>query len=256
MDLQMNFEGIDAYHSRTQRARVLTETWVGENLYCPRCGNEKITHFQNNRPVADFYCEKCNNEYELKSKSGKLGEKIIDGAYETMIARITSNQNPDFLFMGYQKQSMTIKDLVIVPKHFFVPTMIEKRNPLSATARRAGWIGCNILINTIPKQGFIQIIKDGHIVEKDKVILQMAQSSNLEISNIEERGWLFDVLECVNLIPTQEFSLDDVYRFESVLSAKHPHNHNVKPKIRQQLQYLRDKGFLAFTQRGKYKKLV
>lgn len=255
MDLQMYFKGIDNYHSGAQQARVFTETWVARNLYCPRCGNENIVHFKNNRPVADFYCEKCKNEYELKSKSGGLGEKVNDGAYDTMIARITGNQNPDFLFMGYQKQSLTVKDLVIVPKHFFIPSMIEKRRPLSATARRAGWTGCNILINTIPKQGFIKIIEDGRIVEKEKVLLQMSRCSKLEILNVEARGWLLDVLECVNLIPMQEFSLDDVYRFEAVLAAKHPQNHNVKPKIRQQLQYLRDKGFMEFTQRGKYRKI-
>ena len=153
MDLRMEFEGIDSYHSETQRARVLTETWVGNNLYCPRCGNPKIIHFENNRPVADFYCENCKNEYELKSKSGKLGEKVNDGSYETMIARITSNKNPDFLFLGYQKQTMSVKDLIVIPKHFFVPSMIEKRKPLSLNARRAGWVGCNILIGSIPKQG-------------------------------------------------------------------------------------------------------
>ena len=255
MDLQMHIKGLDVYHSETQRVRVLTENWVGENLFCPRCGNEKIVHFQNNRPVADFYCEHCHNEYELKSKSKKLGEKINDGAYDTMIARITSNQNPDFLFMSYQKQSMIVKGLVIVPKHFFVPSMIEKRKPLSANARRAGWVGCNILMGTIPKQGFIKIIDNGLVVDKEKVLLQMSRSTNLEISNIEARGWLFDVLQCVNQIQMQEFTLDDIYRFEAILSKKHPNNHNVRPKIRQQLQYLRDKGFLQFTQRGEYKKI-
>lgn len=256
MDLQMQFSGVDVYHSKAQRARVLTENWVGENLYCPRCGNAKITHFRNNRPVADFFCEHCKNEYELKSKSGKLGEKVNDGAYETMIARITGNENPDFLFMGYQKSDMTVRNLAVVPKHFFVPAMIEKRKPLSTNARRAGWVGCNILIGAIPQQGFIKIIENGQVVSKEKVLSQMSRSSNLEISNIEARGWLFDVLECVNSISTEEFSLDDIYRYEPILSLKHPDNHNVKPKIRQQLQYLRDKGFLEFTQRGKYKKTL
>lgn len=255
MNLQMHFEEINAYHSETQRVRVLTENWVGENLYCPRCGNEKITHFQNNRPVADFYCEHCKNEFELKSKGGELGDKVNDGAYDTMIARITSNQNPDFLFMSYQKQSMIVKDLVIVPKHFFMPSMIEKRRPLSVNARRAGWVGCNILLHSIPQQGFIKIIENGNVIDKEKVLLQMSRSSNLKLTNIEARGWLFDILECVNLIPMQEFSLDDIYYFEPFLAIKHSNNHNIKPKIRQQLQYLRDKGFLEFTQRGKYKKI-
>ena len=54
---------IEEYHSKTQIARVLTEDWVNQNMYCPRCGNTRIKHFENNRPVADFYCPSCNNEY-------------------------------------------------------------------------------------------------------------------------------------------------------------------------------------------------
>ena len=135
------------YHSGAQIARVLTENWVNQNMYCPRCGNLHIKHFENNRPVADFYCPVCQNEYELKSKNGAMGSKINDGAYSTMIARITSNENPDFFFMSYSKQELKVKDLIFIPKHFFVPDIIEKRKPLAPTARRAGWVGCNILID-------------------------------------------------------------------------------------------------------------
>ena len=63
-----------------------------------------------------------------------------------------------------------------------------------------------------------------------------------------------DVLWCVNQISTSVFSLDDMYRFERVLSEKHPDNHNVKAKIRQQLQLLRDRDILAFLKPGIYQK--
>ena len=58
--------------------------------------------------------------------------------------------------------------------------------------------------------------------------------------NIEAKGWLLDVLVCVERIKKQEFSLDDVYGFEAYLQVKHTENHNVKAKIRQQLQFLRE----------------
>jgi type II restriction enzyme len=48
--------------------------------------------------------------------------------------------------------------------------MIEKRKPLSSTARRAGWIGCNILLDTIPTSGKIFYIKDGEKQSKDKIL--------------------------------------------------------------------------------------
>jgi len=52
-----------------------------------------------------------------------------------------------------------------------------------------------------------------------------------------------------------EFSLSEVYAFESVLSQMHPQNHNVKAKIRQQLQFLRDKNIIEFLGNGMYRKL-
>ena len=139
MNLSFNMNLAEQYHSPSQIARVLTETWVEENMFCPRCGNPRIKHFPNNSPVADFFCPRCANQYELKSISGKFGHKINDGAYDTMIERITSNENPDFLFMNYTKeQTDNVKNLIFVPKHFFVPDIIEKRKPLSDTARRTG----------------------------------------------------------------------------------------------------------------------
>lgn len=85
MNLALNDSLTGEYNSNSQIARVLTEEWVEKNMYCPRCGNLHINHFENNRPVADYYCPSCNNEYELKSKNGNLGHKVNDGAYNTMI---------------------------------------------------------------------------------------------------------------------------------------------------------------------------
>lgn len=75
MQLNFNIESVRNYHSASQVARILTENWVTDNMFCPRCGNSHIKHFENNHPVADFFCPICKNEYELKSKNGKLGNK-------------------------------------------------------------------------------------------------------------------------------------------------------------------------------------
>lgn len=146
IDFQLN-SGLGAeYRSHSQQARILTETWVGEHIYCPRCGNPKIMHFPNNRKVADFYCPECQNQYELKSKKGNIGQKIADGAYDSFIQRITSNDNPDFLIMSYDPKELIVDQLWIIPKNFFVPDIVERRKPLASTAKRAGWVGCNIYL--------------------------------------------------------------------------------------------------------------
>lgn len=80
MNLQMDSRIAENYTSSSQKIRVITEQWVHNNLFCPYCGKENISHFENNRPVADFYCLECAEEYELKSKSGTISKKVNDGA--------------------------------------------------------------------------------------------------------------------------------------------------------------------------------
>jgi len=71
---------------------------------------------------------------------------------------------------------------------------------------------------------------------------------------MEKRGWLLDVLRCLEQLPN-EFTLHEVYGFSELLLSLHPGNNNVQAKIRQQLQILRDKGFIKFMARGVYQKL-
>ncbi|MEG1603603.1 MAG: hypothetical protein RR340_08305, partial [Cloacibacillus sp.] len=51
-----------------------------------------------------------------------------------------------------------------------------------------------------------------------------------------------------------EFTLAQIYDFEEKLSAIHPENNNIRAKIRQQLQILRDRGLIEFAGRGRYRK--
>ncbi|WP_018676257.1 DpnI domain-containing protein [Riemerella columbina] len=103
MDLRFDIELSKKYKSKSQIVRVLTENWVLNNSYCPSCGNSFLTEFENNRPVADFFCKNCREEFELKSKKGKFPKIITDGAYETMISRVNSQNNPNFFFITYTK---------------------------------------------------------------------------------------------------------------------------------------------------------
>ncbi len=256
MNLFFNSKGTEGYKSSSQVARILTETWVVDNMFCPRCGNTQIKDFEKNRPVADFFCPKCDNEYELKSKKEKFGNKVNDGAYDTMIKRITSSTNPDFLFMTYSLEIQSVTNLILIPKYFFVPDIIEKRKPLTQTSKRAGWTGCNILINEIPIQGKIPIILNSRTLDINEVVRRTNRAKSLEKNNIELRGWLMDILSCINRIPDSEFNLRDIYFFEKMLSFKYPNNNNIKAKIRQQLQFLRDKGYVEFLGRGKYRKIL
>ena len=157
--------------------------------------------------------------------------------------------------MNYSKEELMVRDLILIPKHFFVPDIIEKRNALKDSACRAGWIGCNILIDKVPEQGRISIISNGNISSMDIVVNKVNKCTKLESQNLNSRGWIMDILNCINRVEHEIFVLDEIYAFENELKIKHPFNNNIKPKIRQQLQFLRDKGFLEFLGNGRYRKV-
>lgn len=254
MNLKFDLEIAEQYHSNSQKIRVMSEKWVTENMYCPYCGNLRLSKISNNRPVADFICKRCNEIFELKSKHGKIGKKIADGAYSTMIDRITDMTNPELLVLQYSAQYV-VTDLMLIPKFFFVPDIIEKRNPLSPVAKRSGWTGCNIIYNKIPEQGKIFIVSNGETADKNEIVDSYNRTKRLQVSNIESRGWLMDILNCVNKIKNDDFCLSDIYEFADLLQYKYPRNNNVKAKIRQQLQILRNMGFIDFLGNGHYKKV-
>ncbi len=157
------------------------------------------------------------------------------------------------LLMNYDFKSLSVVNLFIVPKHFFVRELIEERKPLAVTARRAGWVGSNILLGRVPESGKIHVVQNGVIRPKDVVLAEWQKTLFLRDEPLRTRGWLLDVMRCVESLGKREFTLDDVYAFERKLSQLYPGNQNVRPKIRQQLQFLRDRGFIEFVSRGSYR---
>lgn len=252
--MKLGFEESQApYSSGSQNARAWTERWVKDQLYCPNCGNARISQFPANRPVADFICPACSEEFELKSQKTSFGAKVVDGAFRTMCERLAASNNPNLLLLNYDLANLSVKNAFVVPKHFFVREIIEERKPLADTARRAGWIGCNILLSRVPRSGKIFYVRDGRTQSKEAVLAEWKRTLFLRDKAEEARGWLVEIIKCIELIGKNEFELDDIYRFESQLSRLYPNNRHVKQKIRQQLQVLRDHGYLDFVSRGYYR---
>jgi hypothetical protein len=252
--MKLGFEESQSpYSSGSQKARTWTEAWVSTWAYCPHCGHAKVSSFPNNNPLADFFCTSCSEEFELKSQKGKFGAKVLDGEFKTKCDRLAASNNPNLLLMNYDLKSLAVVNLFIVPKHFFVRDIIEERKPLAATVRRAGWIGSKILLDRVPDSGKIHIVRNGVIRPKDRVLAEWQKTLFLRDQSLEARGWLLEVLKCVESLGNREFTLDEVYVFERHLSRVYPGNQNVRPKIRQQLQFLRDRGLIEFVSRGHYR---
>jgi type II restriction enzyme len=251
MTLQMNLEIAKNYTSKSQIARVVSEDWLLKNGFCPSCGSD-LSEVKNNAQVHDFSCFSCSDEYELKSFHGNTPSKVNDGAYDSMVKRILDVRSPHFYFLGYD-QNYSVVNCFAVPNYLFQASTIEKRKPLALTAKRAGWTGCLILLNQIPDIGKIKLVDNGKFVQRDIVKTSWDKTRFLSKQfNIESRGWTLDILCCVEKLNTN-FSLNQMYSFENQLSIKHPHNKHIKDKIRQQLQTLRDKGFIEFVKPGFYK---
>ncbi|MFA5831482.1 MAG: DpnI domain-containing protein [Candidatus Paceibacterota bacterium] len=252
MNLTFDTNIAEKYTSQSQKVRVLTEHWVQREIYCPNCGNPKVEKYANNKPVADFYCAKCTEDFELKAGKGKIKNTVTAGAYSTMIERINSTTNPNFFFLAYLK-SLSVDDFFVVPKHFFTPDLIKIRKPLTKSAQRANHVMSNILFSGIPKAGHIFYIENGIEIPKDEVLKKWKKTVFLKaITKTTAKGWILDIMNCIDSLNKKEFSLQDMYNFENDLAVLHPENKNIKPKIRQQLQFLRDKNYLTFTGRGTY----
>lgn len=254
MELLLDKNIAQSYKNPAQKARVLTENWVGNFVFCPNCGYAKMEKYPNNKAVRDFYCPCCREDYELKSKRKAMGAKIVDGDYEKMIKRITGNDGPNFFLLNYDFKNFAVTNFLVIPKHFFVPRIIEKRKPLAPTAQRANWVGCNIIIKDIPKSGRIFFVCEGKPRPKSEVLADWKKTLFLrEEREMSSKGWLLDVMRCVDRIGKKSFALGDIYACENELKKLHPGNKHIKDKVRQQLQILRDKNYLDFVSRGIYR---
>lgn len=253
MDIHFDLKKSEGYKSLSQIARVLTEDWGRKNLYCVSCRQDRLEPLRDNSQVYDYACGRCNELYQLKSQRRPLGDKFVDSAYAPMIESIRTNKAPNLLLLHYDPVDYCAANLVVVPRFFLSTSCIEARNPLSASARRAGWIGCNIVLKQLPPDGKIPVVSNRLAVKSSEVRAEYNRFRFMMGEKSELRGWTADVLKIVRALGKKEFRLEEVYGFEGELRSLHPLNAHIRPKIRQQLQLLRDRGVLEFKGNGLYK---
>ncbi len=252
MNLQCSVDLAAAYKAGPQIARVLSEYWCGHELYCPACDSNRILPSRANTPALDFACPKCEEVFQLKSSRAWNPRKVVDAGYEAMIRAIRSDRAPHLLLLQYTSEWF-IQNVMLVPRMFFSESVIEKRKPLTSTARRAGWVGCNILLGGIPADGKIAIVSAGVPESRRRVRHEFERVRGLASLPPSLRGWTVDVLNAIRRLGKPGFSLEELYQLEPELQVAHPDNRNVRPKIRQQLQVLRDLRILDFAGRGTYR---
>ena len=252
MNLNIPTEGLERYKSASQRARVGTESWGAANFFCPACESPRLNVAPRNTVAVDYFCPSCESPFQLKSQSKPVGTRIVDAAYSEMKRAILEDRTPNLFVLHYDLDTWAVRTVLLVPHFAFALSALERRKPLAPTARRAGWVGCNILLDKIPVHARIPVVDEGTPQTSQQVRAFYNRLRPLEKLQVEKRGWTLDVLQVVQSLNKKEFVLADVYAHADALAKLHPQNAHVKDKIRQQLQVLRDLGLVQFLGGGDY----
>lgn len=243
------------YTSGSQVARVVTEPWAAENLYCPACPSPRLLSLKANTPASDLICPRCEENFQLKSTRSRFTTRIPDAAYSRMIEAIEGGVTPSIFALQYDLIAWRVLELTLIPRFAYSTKDIFRRPPLSASAKRHDWVGCDILLAAIPQSARIKVITDSIPTGPAHVRAQFQRLKPLQRVSTRVRGWTLDVLRIVEAFGEGNFSLQDVYAFERDLRVLHPKNRHVREKIRQQIQVLRDLHFIEFLDRGHYRLL-
>jgi hypothetical protein len=93
----IDFSVAAQFLSAAQAARVALETWASFNLYCLDCISDALDRLASNTPVADFKCYACGRTYQLKTKDGRFGGRIVGAAYQPTIDYIRLGKMPEHI---------------------------------------------------------------------------------------------------------------------------------------------------------------
>jgi type II restriction enzyme len=243
------------YTSQAQASRVLSEAWFRDNGYCLSCRCERLQQTPANTKASDFICERCEERYELKAFVARPRRTLVDGAYSALISRIRSGTVPTLMLLE-RDPCWRIQSLTAIHPMFLTSSVVEKRKPLSQNARRAGWVGCNIRLDLIGPDAQVSVIDRGVVVDRRHVRNSFRKFKRLGEVSPDLRGWSTLTLAAVRSLNREEFSLGDLYSKEETFATVYPTNSNLRAKVRQQLQVLRDLGYLEFLGRGRYRLLL
>jgi type II restriction enzyme len=168
-----------------------------------------------------------------------------------MVKAVQSDEAPSFYFMQYDLATWRVRNLLLVPHFAFPLSAIIRRNPTTPKGRGKPWIGCNFALNRIHSDARISVVSEEAITSATEVRERFSLvRKQVEGLTVKQRGWRLDVLRVIQSLGKNEFSTSDAYAFERELEQLHPGNRNIKAKIRQQLQELRDRNLLLHVGRN------
>jgi type II restriction enzyme len=254
MNLTCNPELALHLKSPSQKARVISEAWFAGQGYCLNCTSRSLEPTTAGTVARDYVCPVCGQPYELKS-SAKAHTRIVnDGGYESMMRRIRAAEAPALMLL-HRSNDWCVQKLVAIHPVFLTPAVVLKRK--TAHTRPGSGVKyqmCDLNLTLIPPDGKILVVDDGRVRPVAQARKEFRESSRFSDVPLSKRGWAALVLSALRKIGKKEFTLADVYAHEAAMHAAYPENHHVRDKIRQQMQVLRDLGYVEFLSgRGEYR---
>lgn len=256
MNLNCNLSLGDRLKRNTQRARVITEAWFGAEGYCLNCSSLRLTQTTAGTAFCDYVCPKCAQRYELKSARQAHTRVVQDGGFDSMMRQMKAANVPALMLLQYDA-SWCVRRLLALHPVFLTPDIVRRR-PKPHLRPKTGqeyWM-CDLDITRIPPDGKIALVQDGAVRPIAEARRAFRESKRFAEVSLKRRGWTALVLTYVRKIGKPVFTLEDIYVYEAEMHAAYPENAHVRDKIRQQLQVLRDLGYLEFVGRGEYRVLI
>jgi Dam-replacing family len=140
------------------------EQAVSSNVPCPRCNRARhLAKLQANFQCADLICKFCGYLAQGKATTladgpDELPKRILGAAWGPQHEQIVAGIYHGLYIVGYSPSGGLVR-IDYVPAHILqtCPEVFEPRNPLGATAKRAGWRGFNYNLEKLPAIGIKQV---------------------------------------------------------------------------------------------------
>jgi hypothetical protein len=150
---------VSMYKSKSKINGELSEDFIYEHFRCLDCGS-RISKERPGTKCLDHICVGCGKKYQTKGETKspnalknciRKGQFKTNGsAYKTRLNSVR-NRVCDFICVFYQKKdgvANSLTGILHIPAHKITEDHVIPCKPLSSSARRAGWQGCNILMSS------------------------------------------------------------------------------------------------------------
>lgn len=142
----------EGFVSKSQIARVTTETWAEQNLYCLNCTSDELGALPAGTKIADLECYGCTARYQIKGKNGRFTDRLQASAYAPLIEAARAGTMPDYILVEYDPRFNIVVFVEAIGGRNIGENRILPRRPLSPSARRAKWQGCTISISGLDEE--------------------------------------------------------------------------------------------------------